>query len=493
MSKSILAGIETEYGLLVEGRATEDQLDESAAFVSSYPGPCHIGWDYGDESPRADLRGFVAAHLRSDPTDAKFGSSRSTRSETDLRSDRILPNGARLYSDHGHPEYSTPECWSLSDLALHDRAGELVMLDCASAYEAVTGRKARLYKNNTDYHGASYGTHENYLVPRWLGFDKLYAAVMPMLVVRQVLCGAGKVGSETKSPAAFQMSQRADFLVEDKGIDTLYRRPIFNTRDEPHADHSEWIRLHVISGDANMMTACTRRKVGLVKIALELAMRGESPTCAIEEPWRAMQALSRDETRDWRIGLGCSNWTTAYEVLESYLCAFDALPSGDLELAEVCLECQKLLALLRAGDPGASLQIDWLAKRVMLESYIDAEGITWREPILQSLDLEYHNLDRAESLYHALVEDGRVEAELDDQVARGYIGKTSELTRAFARGCSVSNLGDKLVSANWRKVVLDNGDELIEISLPPGRTYPPELAAADSVEGFIRAIEVGNV
>ncbi len=280
----ILCGIETEYGFSVESRGADDQVEDATAFVRGYPGVCFSGWDYAYESPRADLRGFKLEHLSVDPEDAKRDVGKSYGAPHEVRSDRILPSGARFYNDHGHPEYATPECWSLDDLVLHDKAGEFVLLRAAHALAEATGREVRVYKNNTDFHGSSYGTHESYLAPRALGFDRLYAAVTPMLVARQILCGAGKVGSESGTRVDYQLSARADFFSEAANAETLFRRPVFNTRDEPHASHAEWIRLHVIAGDANMIPGCTRRKVGLVKLAIRLEIEGQAPTWDLEKP-----------------------------------------------------------------------------------------------------------------------------------------------------------------------------------------------------------------
>src|SRR5208282_2425209 len=168
----ILAGIETEYGFTVEGRGADDQIDDAIAFLRGYPGPSFIGWDYCYESPRADLRGFRLDHLAVDPEDAKRDAGRTYGAPHEVRSDRVLPNGARFYNDHGHPEYATPECWSLDELIRHDTAGEFVLLRAARSLADATGREVRVYKNNTDFHGSSYGTHESYLVPRAIGFDR---------------------------------------------------------------------------------------------------------------------------------------------------------------------------------------------------------------------------------------------------------------------------------------------------------------------------------
>ena len=490
MTDPILAGIETEYGLLIEGRGAEDQIDDSQAVVRAYPGPSFVGWDYRFENPRADLRGFTQKALRFDPEDAKYDEGRVRSSDREVRSDRVLPNGARLYNDHGHPEYSTPECLTLRELALHDAAGEIAVLRAARAFSSESGRAAWVYKNNTDFHGASYGTHESYLVPRRLGFDGLYKAVTPMLIARQILCGAGKVGSENGSPVRYQLSQRADFFSEPASVDTLFRRPVFNTRDEPHANPADWIRLHVIAGDANMMPACTSRKVGLIKIALSLAILGEAPEWDIADPMLAFRDVSRDESRDYRMQLRGRNWTNAYEILDSYLCAYDSvIPEGDAdpELRQMVHECQALLTALREGAD-MTRHIDWAAKEFLLRQYVEAEGVRWDDPSLKSFDLEYSNIDREESLYWALVESGSIDAPFSDEDVLGRLERVFEPTRALARGLAVSKFSDRLLGISWASLTFRGGTDPLEVYLPPDRSYPRELEAADNVESFIELI-----
>jgi proteasome accessory factor A len=370
MNGRILAGLETEYGLYLEGRGAEDQIDDSMALVRGYPGECFVGWDYRYESPRADLRGFKLSRLAHDPEDAKFDRGRVYGKDSEIRSDRVLPNGARFYNDHGHPEYSTPECWSLNELALHDYAGQLVVLRAARALAEKTGKPVRVYKNNTDFHGASYGTHESYLVPRALGFEKLFEVLLPMLVVRQVLSGAGKVGSEGGAKCDFQLSQRADFFAEPANTETLYRRPIFNTRDEPHADPRDWIRLHVISGDANMIPKCTARKVGLVKLALRLCTAGEAPVWKLADPVRAFQSISRDMSHQFHVELAGRSWTTAREILESYFAAAESTLELDEDERWTIFNSRLLLDSLDKDHALVRSQIDWAAKRGMIEHYM---------------------------------------------------------------------------------------------------------------------------
>ena len=265
-----LFGIETEYGIAREDSQTADPVVESMELVRSYiAGPFVRRWDYAGEHPHEDQRGFRVAELAQDREEAAFASLDAHRpfSFYDMKSDVMLPNGARFYNDHTHPEYSTPECRSLKDLIAHDRAGERILIAAANhRNEILGGDFVQLYKNNTDFHGHSYGCHDNYLVSRGVDFETLVRGLMPFLVSRQVIAGAGKVGQEAQecgfTPGGFQLSQRADFMEAELGVDTMHNRPILNTRDEPHANPTRYRRLHLILGDANMCEYATALKVG---------------------------------------------------------------------------------------------------------------------------------------------------------------------------------------------------------------------------------------
>lgn len=488
MTSRILAGLETEYGLYLEGRGAEHQVEDATALVRSYPGECFVGWDYRFESPRADLRGFNLKRLAVDPEDAKFDRpSRAT--DHDVRSDRVLPNGARFYNDHGHPEYATPECESLAELADHDLAGMAVVRAAARAVSEKTGIAARCYRNNTDFHGASYGTHESYLVPRSLGFDGLYAAVTPMLIARQILTGAGKVGSEHGAACDFQISQRADFFVETANAETLYRRPIFNTRDEPHADPRAWIRLHVIAGDATMIGSATALKVGLVKLALALANEGAAQEWRIKDPVRAFQAISRDATLGFRVELAGGSWTTADEILEGAFSAAEAQIDLDDDLRWTIDRARTLLIQMRSDFEGFARHVDWAAKRRMIEQYIESEGSSWRDPALQSLDLEYHNLEPEDSLHDALEQMDAVERNPSEAELLPRLRRVCEPTRARARGLAVQKFGPFLRNASWRMLTFEIEGELIEVELSPDAEYPEELETIENVGTFIQAIK----
>ncbi|MFQ3677492.1 MAG: proteasome accessory factor PafA2 family protein [Fimbriimonadaceae bacterium] len=505
----ILAGLETEYGLSVEGSGAEDQVEHGKALVRSYPGGCFVGWDYRFESPRADLRGFTQDRLSVDPIDARFDEGRTHGPDADVRSDRILPNGARFYNDHGHPEYATPECRTLCELVLQDLAGEIAVRRAAAAYSGKTGCEVRIFKNNTDFHGASYGTHESFLVPRSLGFDALYRAVAPMLVARQVLCGAGKVGSEAGDPAAYQISQRADFFAEVHNVDTLYRRPLFNTRDEPHADPAQWMRLHVIAGDANMVPSATARKVGLVKLAIALAEAGEAPVWELKDPVRALQAVSKDESWEFRVELANGSWTTVGEILESYFAAAEQvleLPhlafSGngpeigpyrvfacqEDELTAVVGDCRALMGMLRDDPIEFSRSVDWAAKRKMLGHFMQAEETNWADPSLQSFDLAYHNVDSEEGLYFALADTGEVEERPPADVVEPRLRTVFEPTRAMARGVAVRKFGKHLKTAGWRTLTFEVGSDVQTVELKPDGEYPSTLADSPDVAAFLESL-----
>jgi len=483
--RPILAGIETEYGLLVEGRGAEDQVDDAMALVRGYPGECHVGWDYRYESPRADLRGFRLARLAQDPEDAKFDAGRTYGEAHEVRADRVLPNGARLYNDHGHPEYSTPECRSIFELANHDCAGQKAILRAAKHYSEQEGLAVMTYKNNTDYHGASYGTHESYLVPRELGFERLFRDVLPMMVARQILVGAGKVGSENSRNVDYQLSQRADFLTEAANAETLYRRPIFNTRDEPHANTQDWIRLHVICGDANMISEATARKAGLIKLAIALAQIQEAPLWRLKDPVRSFQDVSRDQTFQFRIELEQRSWTTAQDVLESYFSAAERLLDLDDELKWVVDSSRSLITDLHHDFSQFSRHVDWAAKKAMLTQFIEEEGSDWSDPHLRAFDLEYHNVDPEEGLHSALEEMEEVVPNPSTAELLACLEGCNETTRGFARGLAISRFNKQLLGVCWRTLTFDVDGSPVEMDLPPDGDYPSHLREAVDVETFI--------
>ncbi|HEV8207622.1 MAG TPA: proteasome accessory factor PafA2 family protein, partial [Acidimicrobiia bacterium] len=255
-----VCGIETEYGVVLRGASDANPVLASSMLINAYVEHRKVGWDFEDESPGRDARGF-----------AREGAA-PPEIETHLVN-TVLTNGARYYVDHAHPEYSTPECADVLELVCADKSGERILARSMQAARRLLGSDQEIvvYKNNTDGKGNSYGTHENYLVDRSVPFATLVRHLLPWFVTRQVFTGAGKVGGENGTGhTGYQLSQRADFFEEEVGLETTLKRPIVNTRDEPHADPQKYRRLHVIVGDANLCEVATFLKVGTT--ALVLAM-----------------------------------------------------------------------------------------------------------------------------------------------------------------------------------------------------------------------------
>jgi proteasome accessory factor A len=447
-----LFGIETEYGLAIEGRGAAEQIDDAADFVSGYPKPCFVGWDYGCESPRRDLRGYTVGELAHDPVDAKYDKGGTRTFDRDTHVDRVLRNGARFYNDHGHPEYATPECSRLMDLVAHDLAGEATMRLCAEEYERSHGRAVSIYKNNTDYHGASYGTHENYLFPRNVAFESLQSGLLPFLAVRPILVGGGKVGSDAGAPCRFQLSQRAEHSRETANIETLYRRPLLNTRDEPHADARRFRRVHMICGDANRMQWATAMKFGMTSLVLRLISSGQAPSWRLANVRDTVETISKDESFAWRVSLEGGSWTTGVHILESYLEASAAcLTNRDAESSWVMDEWRRALDDVSHDPRSLSDRVDWAAKLAMFDEF--SEGGAWDIAEMQSLELQYHNIDPSQSLFDAWRTMGRTTDLVDDQRVMDALESPPQNTRAFNRGALVSEGDPGLVSLSWSRAV----------------------------------------
>jgi Pup amidohydrolase len=474
-TRSILAGIDTEYGFTVEGRSVNSQAEDSMAFVRSSPDEGFLHWDYRSENPRQDMRGFQVDHLSPDLVDAQYDQGRARPPAAEERSDRVLPNGARFYNDHGHPEYATPECWSLADIVDHEQFGDQVILRAAQNFSNQIEREVKVYKNNTDFHGSSWGTHESYLVPRHHDFSKLAQAVIPILIARQVVSGAGKVGSESKGPVKYQLSQRADFFVEAMNIETLSRRPVFNTRDEPHANANLWRRLHVISGDSNMHPGCTARKIGLIKLALVLLEQDHVPKWQIPDPVASFQLVSRDSTGEGRVELEDRNWTTPRQVLESYCDAADHAEISDPEIHQVIAECRQLLEDRHSNHDNFWPKVDWAAKLWLLNQFAES-GEGWDQTTMQSLDLQYHLLDPQEGLYFGLQAANYLHLPSITQLTPQTPPSGS---RAIIRATLLQRFRPQIEALSWSTVQLKTGEQF---TLDPSAWYENDLFNVESIE-----------
>src|ERR1051325_2036551 len=333
-------GLETEYGITIPDAASVDVVAESIELVRSYTEHgAHMKWDYRLEDPHRDARGFRAPALLQDTDESAYYEIDRKRplSFEEIKSDLVLSNGARFYNDHAHPEYSTPECTTLRQIVSQEKAGERILAECARRrnLRLPPNEEVRLYKNNTDFAGHSYGCHDNYIMRRDTPWERIVAGALPFLVTRQIFAGTGKMGIEAESTIGqaglFQISQRADFFSVLVSIDTMNKRPLVNTRDEPHADANRYRRFHVIVGDSNMSEWATALKIGTTALVLDLIERGSAPQLEIAQPIDANKSISRDQTYDWIIELKDGRKISAIDVQRIYLRAAAKLERSEDE------------------------------------------------------------------------------------------------------------------------------------------------------------------
>lgn len=472
-------GIETEYGITVDGQDTVDVVHESIKIVRRYTEyGALMKWDYDLEDPHQDARGFRAAELLQDTDESAYFELDKNRalSFEEIKSDLVLSNGARFYNDHAHPEYSTPECTTLREIVAQDKAGERILAECGRrrnkqfAQSDMPDREVRLYKNNTDFVGHSYGCHDNYLMSRAVPWDRIVTDIVPFLVTRQIFAGAGKMGIEGENssaqPGVFQISQRSDFFQVLVSIDTMNRRPLVNTRDEPHADPSRFRRFHVIIGDANMSEWATAMKIGTTALVLDLIEQGNAPALELADPINAAKAISRDQTYDWIIELRDGRKISAIEVQRLYLAAAQKHCAEKNEDTNwVLREWEQVLNDLQTDVKRCADRLDWVAKHFLLETLRDAEGLDWSDPWLQAIDLEYHNVSLDQGLYNELVRGGRIRRVVSEQEIKEALFHPPVTTRAFFRGRSVARFNEEIVALQWDEIVFKANGKTHNVSL----------------------------
>ncbi|GCD38926.1 Pup--protein ligase [Streptomyces chrestomyceticus JCM 4735] len=357
----------------------------------------------------------------------------------------FLRNGARLYLDVGsHPEYATPECDNVTELVTHDKAGErileglLVDAERRLHEEGIAG-DVYLFKNNTDSAGNSYGCHENYLVARHGEFSRLADILIPFLVTRQLLCGAGKV-LQTPRGAVYCVSQRAEHIWEGVSSATTRSRPIINTRDEPHADAERYRRLHVIVGDSNMSETTMLLKVGATDLVLRMIEAGTvMRDLTLENPIRAIREVSHDITGRRKVRLASGREASALEVQQEYYeKAVDFVERRGIRTGTVeqVLELWgRTLEAVRDEDlDRISTEIDWVMKYQLIERYRAKNNISMSHPRVAQIDLAYHDIHRRRGLYYLLERKGQAARICND--LKIFEGKSvpPQTTRARLRG-----------------------------------------------------------
>lgn len=505
---SICFGLETELGIAVMEDPEADVVEESIALVRSAAqhGVANL-WDYATEDPHRDARGFRASELLQDSDEANYFSQDRQRELTfhEIKSDLVLRNGARFYNDHAHPEYSTPECGTLSDLIAQDKAGERLLEECARQVTRKGSRTVKLFKNNTDFRGHSYGCHDNYLISRNIPWDRLVHSMTPFLVTRQLFAGAGKVGWEGENLASgtggFQISQRADFFSELVSIDTMNRRPLINTRDEPHADPQKFRRFHCIVGDSNLSQFATWLKIGTTALVLESLENEPVPEWwALADPLRSHRDVSRDESLKWILNLQNGKTISSVDLQSEYILWVEKrVDLNHPEKKQVLADWKATLTTLASDPLSLYDRLDWAAKRHLLDSFREAEGLTWDNPWLKSIDLEYHLLKHDEGLFFALEDSGQMKKLLNEADIIHAVQHPPVTSRAYLRGRSVLKFAPNLKTAQWDNLVFKVNDDLYRLDMSqafPGMKLEKMIIAMDkskTIEDLIRELELQPV
>ncbi|MQA01336.1 MAG: proteasome accessory factor PafA2 [Streptosporangiales bacterium] len=461
MSVRRVMGIETEYGISVPGQPGANAMLTSSQIVNSYPTAAaarakRARWDFEEETPLRDARGFDVSR---DTADA----SQLTDEDLGL-ANVILPNGARLYVDHAHPEYSAPECTNPRDAALWDKAGEQVMLEALRRAAQVPGAPPIvLYKNNTDNKGASYGCHENYLMRRGTPFADIVRHLTPFFVSRQVFAGAGRVGlGQEGGKPGFQLSQRADFFEVEVGLETTLKRPIINTRDEPHADAEKYRRLHVIIGDANMSELATYLKLGTTSLVLAM-IEDEwlSADLSVLQPVAALHTVSHDPSLRHQLTLQDGRRMTGLQLQLEYLeqarkYVEDRYGSDvDDVTSDVLDRWEDVLDKLARDPMLLRNELDWVTKLSLLEGYRSRDGLDWDHPRLQLVDLQYTDIRPEKGLYARLAARGAASRLFTDDEIADAVAEPPHDTRAYFRGRCLAKYADQVAAASWDSVIFD--------------------------------------
>ncbi len=474
-----VCGIETEYGIAVRG-ADNNPVTASSLLINAYVSATSkkVGWDFEDETPANDARGFNLDDVFPPEIESTLVNA-------------VLPNGARYYVDHAHPEISLPEVTNAFDVVRWDRAADEIIRSSMTHANAILGPDAEMvvYKNNSDGKGNSYGCHENYLMNRDTPFGRIASHITSHFVTRQIYCGAGKVGCEepNRRPGEipYQLSQRADFFEEEIGLETTLKRPIVNTRDEPHCDPQKYRRLHVIVGDANLSEVATYLKVGTTLIVLAMIEDDQlGDDLLLASPVSAIRQVSHDPTLTRTIGMRDGRRATALEIQWGLLERArkyeqtHGLEAVDTDVSiDVLDRWEQVLTGLESDPASVGHWVDWVAKQRLVDGFRERHGLAPDSPKLKAIDLQYHDLRADRGLA------GRVGLDVLVGPADVQSAMTNPptTTRAYFRGRCLQKFPDDIVAANWDSLVFDVGRD-------PLRRVPmmePLRGTADHVGNLI--------
>jgi proteasome accessory factor A len=449
-------GLENEYG--ISSKLNTDPITLSNRIVFAYAKHVYpesnIRWDYDVENPLRDARGFDMSRADADPS--------QLTDEGQAIPNLVLPNGARFYVDHAHPEYAAPEVLNPIDITKWDLAGEQIM-KVAVALDAkeFPEDKIRVFKNNVDNKGSSYGTHENYQMNRSTQFSKIVAGLTPHFITRQIFCGAGRIGIGQKSEnIGYQISQRADYIEAHVGLETTMKRPIINTRDEPHADPKISRRLHVIIGDANMSDFANILKVGSTALVISMI---EDEFVDFDEvdllnPVGVVKDISHDLDMKNIYLTNSGKKFSAIDIQEWYL------EKSKLYLSQIGYDdnsrqvidfWEQALMGLRNNKDDLADRVDWIAKLALINRYKEKQNLTLNDDLIQSLDFKYSEITSDDGIAQVLRRKNFLKQYLEASEVDKAISEPPTDTRAWFRGKALSKFSKSIAAASWDSLILD--------------------------------------
>lgn len=462
-------GTETEYGISTPSDPELSSIITSTHLVVAYAAMntgARTRWDFESEAPLKDTRGFDLRRYQTVPVVDPNAMGVANV---------VTDNGSRFYVDHAHPEYASPEVSNAWDAMVWDAAGDVVLNKAVADVADLTAQDIsildrhdpcpplKIYKNNVDGKGASYGSHENYQYSRKVDFDTVVAALIPFFATRQVVIGAGRVGiGQAGEQPGFQISQRADYFEQEISLETTLNRGIVNTRDEPHANAVKFRRMHTIIGDANMSQTSNFLKLGMTKLVIDAIEAGvDFSDLKLADPVADLKRISHDPTLQTRATLADGRELTALEVLAVYRERVEATDDVDQQVLAAWDEVVELLA----DDPlKTSHLLDWTAKWALIRSYLD-RGVDISDAKIALIDLQYTDIDPAKGLYHALVRKGRMKTLVSREEIEAAAVTPPKSSRAWFRGKVVAKFGESVTAASWQTMVLNLGEESAKITL----------------------------
>ena len=449
-------GLENEYG--ISSKLNTDPITLSNRIVFAYAKHVYpesnIRWDYDVENPLRDARGFDMSRADADPS--------QLTDEGQAIPNLVLPNGARFYVDHAHPEYSAPEVLNPIDITKWDLAGEQIMR-VAVALDAMDypEDKIRVFKNNVDNKGSSYGTHENYQMNRSTQFAKIVAGLTPHFITRQIFCGAGRIGIGQKSEnIGYQISQRADYIEAHVGLETTMKRPIINTRDEPHADPKISRRLHVIIGDANMSDFANILKVGSTALVISMIEDGfvDFEEVDLLNPVGVVKDISHDLDIKNIYLTNSGKKFSAIDIQEWYL------EKSKLYLSQIGFDhnsrqvidfWEQAVSGLKNNKEDLADRIDWIAKLALISRYQEKENLDLNDDLIQSLDFKYSEITSDDGIAQVLRRKNFLRRYLEASEVDKAISEPPTDTRAWFRGKAISKFSKLIAAASWDSLILD--------------------------------------